>query len=1646
MKKFRLWRWLPLIAPFLTAPNPNPAVAAEIAHTVYVAPDAVHVDGSSVTIARRESHILSDEGMPALPYLIVSMLLPPGERVASHAFNQSGVAEIAPAFAPVVAPPLLSTDGVAAPSSPLAYWSDDGRSFPAAPARYLGTGLMHGHAIASFAVFPVRLLDGSLVHAASVEIRIHTRPAAPEEEAVRRLRPRPGADAAVLRQLREMVVNPEDARTPGPAATEKRPGGFRPTTFPSLEGSPVDYVIVTTDSLADKYQRLADFKTAKGVPTVVRTVEWIEANYVNGVDVQETIRTFVIDAYQKWGITYLLLGGDTDQIPARMGATLFYGERIVPVDMYFGCLDGDWNKDHDDRFGEPGPTADAPDLRAEVYVGRLPTSNRDEVDLLVDKIIAYESAADPTFTGRVLELAEVLFPLDWSTGEPTTIDGGSMADFLYLQSFQGTSLSVERKYENYPVFPGSNQETVALSIAAINDGYNHVNHVGHGFRFNMSVGDGSIVNSDADVLTNGSPATNFYLLNCTVLAYTYYCLAEHLMRNPNGGAVSCIGSNESAFPLASQPYMNEYFFLAFNQGVVNIGEAFARSRLPRVAVAEMGDNGDLWTHYIYTILADPEMPLFTAPVEAMAVAHPGSVGMGPAGIAVSVSDAGGPVEGARVCLSKGTEDYEIATTDAGGNASLTFTAESPGDVAIVVTARNHVRYEGTVAVTQTSSAYVSMAAVAIDDSTGGTVGNGDGVIDAGETIAMTVDVRNEGAAASGNISLRLRSSTAGVTIVDSTASVGVVAAGQSASAVDAFGVLFDTSMADESAARFSLVVLEDGMETTADSFARLVHAPELTLTLLRVDDNILGNGDGVVQSGESFHLYFGVKNFGTGAAYGLATTLADVSGGFVMSDSVDTYADIGSGQDGENLDGFVLTEPDATVENELSITITDFFGRQYQHIFELRPPAAPGALSFDASLGWDRIQVVWGASASSDVERYVVYRATSGGGPYTRACVDPVRHTIYLDRGLNATTRYYYVVTAIDSSGNEGPPSGEFSGSTNPAQVEGWPIWMLAETVSSPVVGDIDGDQDFEVVQGDVKVYAWHSNGVEMIDADGNAQTWGLLSTAGNNFVSPIALAPVDAVPGYDIIAASRDTKEVYVFNYLGQVLPGWPQVIERNIRAGLVAGDIDADGVREIIAIDERGNLYVWNPDGSEYTDGDNNPGTPGVFKRLPGCVYQYSTPTVADLDMDGLNEIVVGTQGDSVYVFNADGSSVPGWPVSLLADIAGSIAAGDVDGDGDIEIVVSEQAGRVRALRGDGSVLWSRFLPNNLSFAPSPALADLDEDGKLETILPSADRSLYVIRFDGTNHPGWPQVYADQLWTESSPVVADVDYDGGLDIVLGDETGFVNGWDAAGNALAGFPLKMDDAVRGTPTIADFDKDGDTDLVAAGWDKTLRVWDFPLFFNAQKVPWGSFHANLFNDGNYSTELPTGITDIAFAWRFRPAAGLTLEWRIPAQAGYLFDIERSSGGGESVFGRVASAVAVSPDGVLRFTDRGVAAGERYVYQVSAAGDPGRSLTSVTVYIPVSQAALEQNVPNPFNPTTRIVYLVPDGAPREVSLVVYDVRGARVRTLVAGAQPGGRHSVEWDGRNDAGERVGSGIYFYRLQQTGFTATRKMLLLK
>ena len=91
-------------------------------------------------------------------------------------------------------------------------------------------------------------------------------------------------------------------------------------------------------------------------------------------------------------------------------------------------------------------------------------------------------------------------------------------------------------------------------------------------------------------------------------------------------------------------------------------------------------------------------------------------------------------------------------------------------------------------------------------------------------------------------------------------------------------------------------------------------------------------------------------------------------------------------------------------------------------------------------------------------------------------------------------------------------------------------------------------------------------------------------------------------------------------------------------------------------------------------------------------------------------------------------------------------------------------------------------------------------------------------------------------------------------------------------------------------------------------------------------------------------------------------------------------------------------------------------------------------------------SLAQNIPNPFNPATTIVYSAPEGMSVHVSLKVFDIRGKLVRTLVEGERQAGSYTVFWDGADNAGREVSSGVYFYRMQAGDYLQTRKMVLVK
>jgi len=130
----------------------------------------------------------------------------------------------------------------------------------------------------------------------------------------------------------------------------------------------------------------------------------------------------------------------------------------------------------------------------------------------------------------------------------------------------------------------------------------------------------------------------------------------------------------------------------------------------------------------------------------------------------------------------------------------------------------------------------------------------------------------------------------------------------------------------------------------------------------------------------------------------------------------------------------------------------------------------------------------------------------------------------------------------------------------------------------------------------------------------------------------------------------------------------------------------------------------------------------------------------------------------------------------------------------------------------------------------------------------------------------------------------------------------------------------------------------------------------------------------------------------------------------------------------------------------QYVDADVRRGGSYQYTIGAVRPDGSEARSALIGVTIGPPGLvlQQNVPNPFHPTTSISFALPEAS--HASLSVFDVKGKHIRTLTNGRLPAGITQVQWDGRDENGARVSSGIYLYRLESGKRLLTKKMILLK
>jgi hypothetical protein len=175
-----------------------------------------------------------------------------------------------------------------------------------------------------------------------------------------------------------------------------------------------------------------------------------------------------------------------------------------------------------------------------------------------------------------------------------------------------------------------------------------------------------------------------------------------------------------------------------------------------------------------------------------------------------------------------------------------------------------------------------------------------------------------------------------------------------------------------------------------------------------------------------------------------------------------------------------------------------------------------------------------------------------------------------------------------------------------------------------------------------------------------------------------------------------------------------------------------------------------------------------------------------------------------------------------------------------------------------------------------------------------------------------------------------------------------------------------------------------------------------------------------------------------------------LSWKTEAEqdnAGFNLLRSRSTNGRYDRLNTKLIPARPAQRGEYEFVDDDVDAGGKYYYKLESVDLAGRTQLHGPIMVVMSAPQsfeLSQNFPNPFNPATQIRFELPKAA--LVTLAVYNSLGQEVRRLINAQKPAGYHTVVWNGRDQQGKPVPSGIYHYRIQAGDFVATKKMVLAK
>lgn len=1304
-----------------------------------------------------------------------------------------------------------------------------------------------------------------------------------------------GSNALTLCNGRNVIQNSSNST--------KTKGIQKVKTLSILEEITPDYIIITNNSLKSSFQVLADWKTKKGVFTIIKTTEDIDANY-SGSDLQEKIRNYLIESYSKWGAgLYILLGGDQSIVPARM--VYGYDNLLQATDMYFSTYSGNWNTDNDNIFKESGEVTT---WSMGVVLGRVPVANQIDASSYITKVISYEKAlytnpADLNYLKNNLYADAYIGKADngsylYSFGESeiknycSTYVPSTIINKYICDNAACTGDSIRYLSHIYPhVCPGGDIElNRANFLNALNTGgslglgkFHFIYHMDHGSSQGIATsgidkGQG-VTKTDMGILNNGNSYQILMSGSCHSANFTEDCVAKYYLTNPNGGGVAWIGNTDVGY--ASEYQQLQYFSDALystpnhpSLSRYDIGSAY--QNIIKKAYS---------TNWRLHLLGDPEMQVWTdIPQTLNVTTNSTAILLGEQQLGITISNI--PLgQKAYICIQKDTEVYTTQEVSVNGTYYIPFTVNTIGAISVTVTSHNFFPFETTIYANQSTDPNLSVSSVDFGDgivqSLG--VGNANEQNDAGETINLTLGVKNTGVYIANGVTATLSCNSPFICINSSQGSFGNIASGVTATSNqfnytirkdapgrDNNGIVRSECLANDPNPVTFTVTIKDAADTV------WTHNYNIDLfkdSLIQCNKTIVSttNNDLIPEVGEDITMHIALQNIGKAPYRGYRAVLT----------STDTaYCTINSGNSNYPAIAPIAIQNDSasfsfhTTTSELyrmtfNLEVENKYGKKWNFPFTLQLADTVGGKNFSASE--TEINLTW--LALNGIGGYNIYRCDFDTinkipvGNYIKLNSTPFQFSYYIDKGLSNLTRYCYKIATVSTTGMESFTN-PFIAWTSYPQINLFPVQMDASVtwISTPFnTADINGDGKKEIfAASNTRIIALDDYGKELNDIDNNITTYSGFARINKVANGIPCIADIYRNGKLHIIEPTRSTTSpisdsIYCFSFEGDKNNDldWKFGIIGPAYRGAIAANIDnsSDGSMEIITTPaENGTINIYN-----NTGGLTNTLTPG------DCTY--GAIAVADLDGNGKKEIIKA-YNQGIYIWNSDGSNYKGSNPYYEKPNDGynfksSVIVCDLDGDGKKEILTSAlkstgAEGKIYAIRADtitsqrlmyGWGTNANTIPyDNAWHSQEVSVGDLNNDGNLEVVA----MSQYLVKIwdNAGNLIRTIQVNSDIPVGKVTPILADVDNNhNDVEIIIGNGSKGTYAFKYDGSPVIGFPLTASGGYTTTLSVADVDNDGKNEIIGSGGNGKVSVWKTDGI--PSKIEWGSERHDQYNTGEY---------------------------------------------------------------------------------------------------------------------------------------------------------------------------------------------------